>query len=140
MLGAVTRVTRSGMRALTHAAGGLAALVCAVVLCGARADDADIGCGGFVRASGGLGRAKPDLSPVRAKLLAPDGSVRAETECAPNGYYYLPMYDTGAFVVRLEGPPVCADASAARASEQACVCALARARAGECACVRARRA
>ena len=84
----------------------LAAMVGAVLLARARGSTMDIGCGGFVRAADSLGGAKPDLSPVRVRLIALDGTVKAETECAPNGYFYLPMYDPGAYVVRLEGPPV----------------------------------
>ena len=80
-------------------------MVGAAILDRARGSTMDIGCGGFVRVSDSLG-AKPDLSPVRVRMIALDGSVKAETECAPNGYFYLPMYDPGAYVVRLEGPPV----------------------------------
>jgi hypothetical protein len=43
------------------------------------------------------------------KYKAPSSSSRriaAISECAPNGYFYLPMYDPGAYVVRLEAPPV----------------------------------
>jgi hypothetical protein len=83
----------------------LAAMVGAAILDRARGSTMDIGCGGFVRVSDSLG-AKPDLSPVRVRMIALDGSVKAETECAPNGYFYLPMYDPGVYVVRLEGPPV----------------------------------
>ena len=84
----------------------LAAMVGAVLLARARGSTMDIGCGGFVRALDSLGGAKPDLLPVRVRLIALDGTVKAETECAPNGYFYLPMYDPGVYIVRLEGPPV----------------------------------
>ena len=81
-------------------------LLLALGLCGgALGDDVDIGCGGFVRVSGEFKGAKPDLSPVKAKLVSKNGAVRAETECAPNGYYYIPMYEEGKFDLRLEGPP-----------------------------------
>jgi hypothetical protein len=114
----------------------LAAMVGAALLARARGSTIDIGCGGFVRASDSLGGAKPDLSPVRVQLIALDGTVKAETECAPNGYFYLPMYDPGAYVVRLEGPPV-------RGSLAMCLCARARGSArgrgaalAECVCAR----
>jgi hypothetical protein len=81
----------------------LAGMPCAFLVQGS--DAGDIGCGGFLRAPGRAGGAKPDLSPVRAKLINKGGVVKAETECAPNGYYFLPMYDAGAYVIKLEGPP-----------------------------------
>ena len=85
-------------------------MCCAVLfpalLARASGSNMDIGCGGFVRALDSIGGAKPDMLPVRVRLIALDGTVKAETECAPNGYFYLPMYDPGAYVVRLEAPPV----------------------------------
>jgi hypothetical protein len=84
----------------------LAAMVGAALLARASGSNMDIGCGGFVRALDSLGGAKPDMLPVRVRLIALDGTVKAETECAPNGYFYLPMYDPGAYVVRLVAPPV----------------------------------
>ena len=65
-----------------------------------------IGCGGFVRLSGDFANdEKPDLSPIRVKLYTLGGVFKSETECAPNGYYYLPIYEKGRYNVRLEGPP-----------------------------------
>ena len=60
----------------------LAAMVGAALL--SSGSNMDIGCGGFVRALDSLGGAKPDLLPVRVRLIALDGTVKAETECAPN--------------------------------------------------------
>ena len=87
-----------------HALWRVVLLAAALAVC-VRGDDVDIGCGGFVRVSGDIGGAKPDLSPVKAKLVSKSGAIRAETECAPNGYYYIPMYDEGTFDLKLEGPP-----------------------------------
>jgi len=51
------------------------------------------------------GTKKADLSPVRAKLYTKSGVLKGETECAPNGYYYLPLYDKGEYLIKLEAPP-----------------------------------
>eukprot|EP00960_Hanusia_phi_P028852 747623-Hanusia_phi.AAC.2 len=65
-----------------------------------------IGCGGFVRLSGDVAAdEKPDLSPIRVKLYTLGGVFKSETECAPNGYYYLPIYEKGKYKIQLEGPP-----------------------------------
>lgn len=38
------------------------------------------------------------------KLLTIEGAVKDSTECAPNGYYFLPIYDKGDFILKIEGP------------------------------------
>lgn len=40
------------------------------------------------------------------KLLTLDGVVQDSTECAPNGYYFLPIYgkDKRDFIIKVEGP------------------------------------
>ena len=30
------------------------------------------------------------------------GSLKDQTECAPNGYYFLPLYDKGEYVLKVE--------------------------------------
>jgi hypothetical protein len=61
------------------------------------------GCAGFVRASE-IGK-KSDLSNVQVKLFAHStGLLKYSTECAPNGYFYVPAYDQGTFVLRVSGP------------------------------------
>ena len=62
----------------------LASMVGAALLSRASGSNMDIGCGGFVRALDSHGGAKPDVLPVRVRLIALDGTIKAETECAPN--------------------------------------------------------
>lgn len=58
-------------------------------------------CGGFVRASVPL-----PLAGVAVRLYTPEGNLKYETDVAPNtGYYMLPVYQKGHYVVRLH-PPV----------------------------------
>eukprot|EP00961_Rhodomonas_salina_P142511 1918703-Rhodomonas_salina.2 len=84
----------------------LFACLFAVLLREGFAQDDTMGCGGFVRVGGGMeGTKKADLSPVRAKLYTKSGVLKGETECAPNGYYYLPLYDKGEYLIKLEAPP-----------------------------------
>jgi len=80
-------------------------LLLATVL-GALAQDDVQGCGGFVRppAAKGAGNTDMNMTPVKVKLLSASGAVKAETECAPNGYYYMPTYDAGPHVLKVEGP------------------------------------
>jgi len=66
-----------------------------------------VGCGGFVEASTALSKVmtvKMDYSNIRIKLFTRDGVLKDSTECAPNGYYFLPIYDKGYFRLVLEGP------------------------------------
>ena len=88
------------MRIFLH--GAVWALLATYACC----QDDMLGCGGFVRPVGTPdGSKKPDLSGVKAKLFTKGGLLKAETECAPNGYYYIPIYDRGAYTIRIEGPP-----------------------------------
>ncbi|KAK1277905.1 hypothetical protein QJS04_geneDACA007053 [Acorus gramineus] len=48
--------------------------------------------------------AKLDYSHIKVELLTVDGLVKDGTHCAPNGYYFIPVYDKGSFVVRVKGP------------------------------------
>jgi hypothetical protein len=37
--------------------------------------------------------------------VSADGElVKERAECAPNGYYFLPIYDKGSFNMRVHGP------------------------------------
>ncbi|XP_031403144.1 nodal modulator 1 isoform X2 [Punica granatum] len=72
---------------------------------------ADIhGCGGFVEASPSLIKsrkptdAKLDYSHITVELRTVDGLVKDKTQCAPNGYYFIPVYDKGSFVLGVNGP------------------------------------
>ena len=66
------------------------------------------GCGGFVSPSADIARSGvasgADLSSVKVQLLTSSGMVKYEEACAPNGYYYIPMYDKGHFVIKVIGP------------------------------------
>ncbi|GMH30789.1 hypothetical protein Nepgr_032632 [Nepenthes gracilis] len=68
------------------------------------------GCGGFVEASPTLIKsrkptdAKLDYSHITVELQTVDGLVKDRTQCAPNGYYFLPVYDKGSFVIKVNGP------------------------------------
>lgn len=40
------------------------------------------------------------------KLYTVQGSIKYQTDCAPNnGYYLIPLYDKGDFVLQVEPPP-----------------------------------
>ncbi|KAL9435513.1 hypothetical protein AB3S75_021731 [Citrus x aurantiifolia] len=68
------------------------------------------GCGGFVEASSSLIKsrkateARLDYSHVTVELRTLDGLVKESTQCAPNGYYFIPVYDKGSFVIKVNGP------------------------------------
>ncbi|BAT86244.1 hypothetical protein VIGAN_04387700 [Vigna angularis var. angularis] len=73
--------------------------------------DSIYGCGGFVEASSSLVKSrkqsdtKLDYSDVTVELQTVDGLVKDRTQCAPNGYYFIPVYDKGSFVIKINGPP-----------------------------------
>ncbi|XP_021279934.1 nodal modulator 1 [Herrania umbratica] len=68
------------------------------------------GCGGFVEASSSLIKSrratdtKLDYSHITVELRTVDGLVKERTQCAPNGYYFIPVYDKGSFVIKISGP------------------------------------
>ena len=78
--------------------------------------DEILGCGGFVKLSSELKslvgnskvakkKLKKTISTVKVQMLSASGAVQDETACAPNGYYFLPIYDTtGKFQLRVQGP------------------------------------
>lgn len=37
-------------------------------------------------------------------LFTESGLLKYSTECAPNGYYFIPVYDMGSFYLQIEGP------------------------------------
>uniref|UniRef100_T1IP66 SD-repeat containing protein B domain-containing protein n=1 Tax=Strigamia maritima TaxID=126957 RepID=T1IP66_STRMM len=60
-----------------------------------------LGCGGFVKSSVPI-----NFSLVEIKLYTKQGSLKYQTDCAPNnGYYLIPVYDKGEFVLKIEAPP-----------------------------------
>lgn len=91
------------------------------------------GCGGFVEASQALIKsrkptdAKLDYSHITVELQTLDGLVKDRTQCAPNGYYFIPVYDKGSFIIKVKGPegwswdpdkvPVSVDHSGCNANE-----------------------
>uniref|UniRef100_A0A1D1Y1N7 Nodal modulator 1 n=1 Tax=Anthurium amnicola TaxID=1678845 RepID=A0A1D1Y1N7_9ARAE len=84
-------------------------LVVALAATSAAADSIH-GCGGFVQASPALIKvrkasdAKLDYSHVTVELRTIDGLLKDRTQCAPNGYYFIPVYDKGSFIVKVRGP------------------------------------
>ncbi|KAF6143366.1 hypothetical protein GIB67_001310, partial [Kingdonia uniflora] len=68
------------------------------------------GCGGFVEASSSLIKSrkpsgvKLDYSHITVELQTLDGLVKESTQCAPNGYYFIPVYDKGSFIIKVKGP------------------------------------
>ncbi|CAK9152882.1 unnamed protein product [Ilex paraguariensis] len=68
------------------------------------------GCGGFIEASSALIKsrkptdAKLDYSHITVELRTLDGLVKERTQCAPNGYYFIPVYDKGSFAIKIKGP------------------------------------
>lgn len=81
-----------------------------VLLISTAAGDSIHGCGGFIEASSALIKArkasdgKLDYSHITVELRTVDGLVKDRTQCAPNGYYFIPVYDKGSFIVKVRGP------------------------------------
>ncbi|KAI8437905.1 hypothetical protein MSG28_010587 [Choristoneura fumiferana] len=60
-----------------------------------------LGCGGFVKSHVSL-----DFSKIEIGLYTKEGSLKEKTECAPNnGYYFLPLYEKGDYVLKVHPPP-----------------------------------
>ncbi|XP_060516095.1 BOS complex subunit NOMO3 [Cylas formicarius] len=60
-----------------------------------------LGCGGFIKSHVPI-----DFSKIEVKLITRQGIVKDRTNCAPNnGYYFLPIYDKGEFILQLSPPP-----------------------------------
>jgi len=50
--------------------------------------------------------AKSDFSQVKIKLITGSGQVKETAECAPNGYYFIPVYEPkGNYRLLVQGPP-----------------------------------
>lgn len=88
----------------------LICLLIAIYSLSAACADSINGCGGFVEASSSLIKSrkpadrKLDYSHITVELQTVDGLVKDRTQCAPNGYYFLPVYDKGSFVIKINGP------------------------------------
>ena len=64
------------------------------------------GCGGFIEAAPELHDTlrSLDLSSLWVHLSTTDGLLKDSVSCAPNGYYFLPVYDRGMYSISVEGP------------------------------------
>lgn len=59
-----------------------------------------LGCGGFIKSDIPI-----DFSSVILKLYSKSGTLKYQTDCAPNnGYYLIPLYDKGDYVIQVEPP------------------------------------
>lgn len=47
-------------------------------------------------------KGKVDLSTIQVKLVTVDGMEKHSTQCAPNGYYFIPVYDMGTYTLQIE--------------------------------------
>uniref|UniRef100_A0A663EVR6 Uncharacterized protein n=1 Tax=Aquila chrysaetos chrysaetos TaxID=223781 RepID=A0A663EVR6_AQUCH len=85
-----------GMRAWAAAA-----LVCALCCALARgSEDIVVGCGGFVKSD-----VEINYSLIEIKLYTKHGTLKYQTDCAPNnGYFMIPLYDKGDFILKIEPP------------------------------------
>ncbi|XP_001654625.2 nodal modulator 1 isoform X1 [Aedes aegypti] len=60
------------------------------------------GCGGFIKNA----NSDLDFSKVEVGLYNPQGSLKIKTDCSPsNGYYFIPLYDKGDYVLKVIPPP-----------------------------------
>lgn len=59
-----------------------------------------MGCGGFVKSDVDI-----NFSLVEVKLYTTHGSIKYQTDCAPNtGYYLIPLYEKADFILKVEPP------------------------------------
>ncbi|CAB0004615.1 unnamed protein product [Nesidiocoris tenuis] len=69
------------------------------ILSFAVADDI-LGCNGFIKSDVPI-----NYSSVEIRLLTKQGVLKDQTDCAPNnGYYFLPMYDKGEYILKVAPP------------------------------------
>jgi len=84
---------------MKFAAKPLLLLVVLTAIPSAFSDDV-IGCGGFIKASKVL-----DFSRINVQLYSKAGSLKFETECAPNnGYFFIPVYEKGSYTIKVSPP------------------------------------
>ncbi|XP_030637275.1 nodal modulator 1 [Chanos chanos] len=70
------------------------------VLLARGADDILVGCGGFVKSD-----VEINYSLIEIRLYTKQGSLKYQTDCAPiNGYFMIPLYDKGDFILKIEPP------------------------------------
>ncbi|KAG8145597.1 putative Nodal modulator 1 protein [Naja naja] len=75
--------------------------VCGALWAGAGgSEDIVVGCGGFVRSD-----VEINYSLIEIKLYTKHGTLKYQTDCAPNnGYFMIPLYDKGDFILKIEPP------------------------------------
>ncbi|XP_043236772.1 nodal modulator 1-like [Amphibalanus amphitrite] len=90
-------MTNAAMGSLRHIPLIFIILCCFTARC---YSDGILGCGGFVRSSVDI-----EYSKVQVKLYTKQGSLKYQTDCAPNnGYYFMPIYDKGDYIIKLAPP------------------------------------
>uniref|UniRef100_A0A8C8ZI42 Nodal modulator 1 n=1 Tax=Prolemur simus TaxID=1328070 RepID=A0A8C8ZI42_PROSS len=63
-------------------------------------EDIVVGCGGFVQSD-----VEINYSLIEIKLYTKHGTLKYQTDCAPNnGYFMIPLYDKGDFILKIEPP------------------------------------
>uniref|UniRef100_A0A4W6C5R6 NODAL modulator 1 n=1 Tax=Lates calcarifer TaxID=8187 RepID=A0A4W6C5R6_LATCA len=83
----------------TSGPAGVAAIV-SVFFLTVSSDDIVVACGGFVKSD-----VEINYSLIEIKLYTKQGSLKYQTDCAPiNGYFMIPLYDKGDFVLKIEPP------------------------------------
>ncbi|XP_019368143.1 PREDICTED: nodal modulator 1, partial [Gavialis gangeticus] len=92
---------RSRARGRGRGWGWAAALWCALCWALARgSEDIVVGCGGFVKSD-----VEINYSLIEIKLYTKHGTLKYQTDCAPNnGYFMIPLYDKGDFILKIEPP------------------------------------
>ncbi|XP_043284324.1 nodal modulator 3 isoform X2 [Venturia canescens] len=78
-------------------------LICSIIICTVIkicASEDVLGCDGFIKSHTNI-----DYTKILIKLYTKAGILKDETECAPNGYYFLPLYDKGEYNLKVEPPP-----------------------------------
>ena len=49
-----------------------------------------------------------DFSKINVQLLSKQGSLKYETDCAPNnGYYFIPVYEKGEYILKVPRLSLC---------------------------------
>ncbi|KAF7481641.1 nodal modulator 3 [Marmota monax] len=84
--------------------GVAAAVLLLLLLCGVGpacgSEDIVVGCGGFVKSD-----VEINYSLIEIKLYTKHGTLKYQTDCAPNnGYFMIPLYDKGDFILKIEPP------------------------------------
>ncbi|XP_030833422.1 nodal modulator 3 [Strongylocentrotus purpuratus] len=76
--------------------------LCAILALGASLVHAEdfLTCGGFIKSE-----IQINFARIEVKLYTKQGALKYQTDCAPNnGYFMIPVYDRGDFVLKLEPP------------------------------------